>query len=429
MTNNVAKTPQLPLLRLWGTGDNAANVKVNYVKVYRRRFGNKSRCIGGTSCQAKQFVVDKGDAKCIDGTPPVYYLRTGSGNGIRKWHVHFEGGAWCENFNTCSMRAKTTLGSSLRLPKCMTLPHWGTYLDANRFDNPLLYNFNTVYVRYCDGGSYAGNTAVIVNGTTLYFHGMHNRNEVIKNLLSGQGMSDATEVLISGCSAGALGVYLGIDEMSQIIHNINPKTKVLGLADSGFFLDYTSPYQDHYSKEWLTKTNPKRINEKLDYANYMREVSQYMNISAGTNKLCIQKHKSDGERTRCMFAQHLLPFIKTPIFSLQPIYDYWQIWHVIGRPQEHKLVNEFGSNLTQLMTNALQHKHHGVYFDSCTHHCLSCSDKGDNLWDGMSVRSKEHLSPSNAFFLWFTEHHQQEEPKIHQQNKPFPCDDCCKCRS
>eukprot|EP00975_Prorocentrum_lima_P046026 9626323-Prorocentrum_lima.AAC.1 len=44
-----------------------------------------------------------------------------------------------------------------------------------------------------------------------------------------------------GCSAGALGVYLGIDQMTSIIHQEgHPSILVRGLAVSGFFLSYTS---------------------------------------------------------------------------------------------------------------------------------------------------------------------------------------------
>ena len=32
------------------------------------------------------------DAFCLDGTKPAYYFRPGHGNGVDKYHVHFEGG-------------------------------------------------------------------------------------------------------------------------------------------------------------------------------------------------------------------------------------------------------------------------------------------------------------------------------------------------
>ncbi len=46
-------------------------------------------------------------------------------------------------------------------------------------------------------------------------------------------MSKATDVVISGCSAGGLATYLHVD----LWHSLFPSsTKVVGMPDSGFFL-------------------------------------------------------------------------------------------------------------------------------------------------------------------------------------------------
>jgi hypothetical protein len=35
--------------------------------------------------------IDLKGTKCIDGSPAAYYLRRGFGDGVHKFHVHFEG--------------------------------------------------------------------------------------------------------------------------------------------------------------------------------------------------------------------------------------------------------------------------------------------------------------------------------------------------
>lgn len=35
------------------------------------------------------------EAKCLDGSSPAYYIRSGRDDGASKWLVHFEGGGWC----------------------------------------------------------------------------------------------------------------------------------------------------------------------------------------------------------------------------------------------------------------------------------------------------------------------------------------------
>ncbi len=46
--------------------------------------------------------------------------------------------------------------------------------------------------------------------------------------------------VVNGCSAGGLAVYTWVDTIAKYIHGTNPAVNVLGLADSGFFIDYPS---------------------------------------------------------------------------------------------------------------------------------------------------------------------------------------------
>ena len=59
-------------------------------------------------------------------------------------------------------------------------------------------------VKYCDGSSFSGhrNGTVDVRGQPLYFRGRENLRAVISTLMSDYGLSDATEVILSGGSAG-----------------------------------------------------------------------------------------------------------------------------------------------------------------------------------------------------------------------------------
>jgi hypothetical protein len=44
--------------------------------------------------------------------------------------------------------------------------------------------------------------------------------------------------VINGCSAGGLATYTWMDTIAEYIHERNSKAKVIGLPDSGFFVDY-----------------------------------------------------------------------------------------------------------------------------------------------------------------------------------------------
>ena len=107
---------------------------------------------------------------CLDGSPPGYYIHNGK---IRhdnhrnsnftcflgtttpnKWIIHLEGGGWCYDEDECVLRSKTDLGSSKNWPD--------TYTDSGLLSddctiNPYFCGWSMVFVKYCDGASFAGN--------------------------------------------------------------------------------------------------------------------------------------------------------------------------------------------------------------------------------------------------------------------------------
>ena len=62
---------------------------------------------------------------------------------------------------------------------------------------------NKVELRYCDGASVSGDkpTPTQVGNATLHFRGRAILDAEIASILGDRGMSKATDVIISGCSA------------------------------------------------------------------------------------------------------------------------------------------------------------------------------------------------------------------------------------
>jgi len=343
------------------------------------------------------------DARCIDGSRPAYYVRKGHGDGENKWVVHFEGGGWCYDYAQCADRKRLLVGSSRTYPACIEPDHMRFYMSPSEAANPMMHNWNTVHVRYCDGSSYAGDATVVHEGEVLYFRGRANRDSTILSLLTEHGMATASEVVISGCSAGALGVYLGLDHMAALVKAANPATRVRGLADSGFFLDHTG--DSTYSKPRVGMTKFEAlIDGVLDYAGTMRRVYAFMNVTAGANKRCVLKERAvAGDSSNCMFAPYLAPHVRTPLFAVQPKFDQWQLWHVVGKPFNFSVVNRYGARLQGLLeARLLRNQQHGAFVDGCTHHCTSCSAPGEDSWNGQHVKSTaEQITPAEAFRRWY----------------------------
>eukprot|EP01084_Bolivina_argentea_P294840 507443_1 len=105
--------------------------------------------------------AQKNGAYCLDGSIPDFYYRAGFGDGVNKFHVYLQGGGWCISLDYCANRATTTLGSSKFDQPYSNIAAGAPYLSSNQTINPLSYNWNSIFVRYCDGLLYASNNETI----------------------------------------------------------------------------------------------------------------------------------------------------------------------------------------------------------------------------------------------------------------------------
>ena len=90
---------------------------------------------------------------CLDGSPPGYYIGKGGGSGANKWILHQEGGAWCYTLEDCLDRSKTALGTSTVWKSTASIG--GIFSDSEEI-NGEFYNWNVIYLMYCDGASFSG---------------------------------------------------------------------------------------------------------------------------------------------------------------------------------------------------------------------------------------------------------------------------------
>ncbi|CAM9276876.1 unnamed protein product, partial [Ectocarpus fasciculatus] len=250
-------------------------------------------------------------ALCLDGTPASYFYQKGFGSGIDKWMVFFQGGGWCYDLRMCHERSKHHFGSSVREVEaaCARAENVGGYLSGYKHaSNRVTFNFHYVHVNYCDGGSFAGDAEAEYEGSTLHFKGAKIRRAVIDDLMTRLGMGNATDVVVTGSSAGGLAIYLGIDEIRAQIHSYRKDIDVGGLADAGYFPDYVKNITNY----------PKKI----------RHLFRLMNISAGAPVKCIAQHR--GSLSNCMFAENLLPTVESPLLIMQSKFDTWHTKHILG---------------------------------------------------------------------------------------------------
>eukprot|EP00052_Salpingoeca_macrocollata_P000982 m.23224 g.23224 ORF g.23224 m.23224 type:complete len:384 (-) comp11011_c0_seq1:49-1200(-) len=348
--------------------------------------------------------TEESGARCLDGTPGMYYLRPSTGGvNSTKWVIHIQGGAWCESLEDCVSRSKSRLGSSLRKfqpcadpregqPCHADLDHiegcnntrWCGSLMVNDPDiNPLAYDWNAVLFMYCDGGSWTGDTETTYQGTQLHFRGRRLFDGVVQSLLKNHAMDQATMIILGGDSAGGMATYIHADHFSEMV----PHAQVLAIPDSGFFLDVPN---SHYR---------------------YRDIFNFMNSTSGLNKACVAAHTPDTVY-QCMFSQYTAPYLQTPVLAKQSQYDPAQ-------PMAHsdaEYVNAYGHNLTLLIQQAVlgtpaQRQRNGLFLDSCYQHC--------GFWT-TPAGEFGNVTMTQAVSLFL-----QKQQSVWVQNKPYPCKDCC----
>ncbi len=127
---------------------------------------------------------------------------------------------------------------------------------------------------------------------------------------------------------------LGVDAMARIIHRHSTRGDaviVRGLADAAMFADYTSnalfgvgPFKNTWQYEALAVNSDIQVEKtsnnlgRLDYAQAMRAVFSWMNISNADDIGCVRyrqaQRKDEGD---CMFTENLILHIHTPVFLVQ----------------------------------------------------------------------------------------------------------------
>ncbi|TFJ95073.1 methylmalonate-semialdehyde dehydrogenase [Platysternon megacephalum] len=161
-----------------------------------------------------QNAILKG-AVCLDGTPAAYYYEQGQGDGANNWLVFLQGGGWCVNQTDCFNRA--TYGGSTGSTKNIRLSiEFEGALSNNQTNNPDFYNWNRVYVPYCDGSSFTGDVEAPDSVTNVTYRGARIFRATMDDLLS-RGMNGAQNALLTGVSAGGLASMIHCDRFRGLL--------------------------------------------------------------------------------------------------------------------------------------------------------------------------------------------------------------------
>ncbi|KAL5539847.1 hypothetical protein UlMin_045468, partial [Ulmus minor] len=345
-------------------------------------------------------------AVCLDGTLPAYHLHPGSGSGAKRWLIHLEGGGWCNTIRSCIFRKTTRRGSSNYMEK--QLPFTGI-LSNKPEENPDFFNWNRVKLRYCDGASFSGDTQN--EEAQLYFRGQRIWLAAMQELLS-QGMKNAEQALLSGCSAGGLASIVHCDEFRD---SFPTTTKVKCLSDAGFFFDAIDVSGGHTLR------------------NLFNGVVSLQEVQKNLPKICTNQL----DPTSCFFPQNLVANVKTPLFLLNAAYDAWQIQASLAPPsadphgswKECKLnhahcnssqiqfLEDFRNQILNSITSFSTSVQNGLFINSCFAHCQS---ERQDTWFADDSPVIENKAIAVSVGDWYF-----ERVEVKAIDCAYPCDNTC----
>lgn len=210
-----------------------------------------------TAGDMRRIVINAPNAVCNDGTPPYIYVRAArpgasepDGPSANRWIIHFNGGSSCNTFEECATR-------------WCGIGQWEGTLMTTRFEGPTrslngllgrnalnrLADRNVVQIKYCSSDQYQGRQSNAVlrsesdptKAYSLHFRSATIVDAVITALENGvEGMpklTDATDVLLSGDSAGGVGAKTHTDRIAQRLRARNPNIRVRAQYEAGFGID------------------------------------------------------------------------------------------------------------------------------------------------------------------------------------------------
>eukprot|EP00927_Polykrikos_kofoidii_P076585 TRINITY_DN73650_c0_g1_i1.p1 TRINITY_DN73650_c0_g1~~TRINITY_DN73650_c0_g1_i1.p1 ORF type:complete len:446 (+),score=64.00 TRINITY_DN73650_c0_g1_i1:13-1350(+) len=388
---------------------------------------------------ARTFTLDdepEDGARCLDGSPARFWiLEAPEGTNKTKWSFHLMGGGNCGSLDECAGRGydlqdgRCYLGSSsvecfnanpdalvpfaaeMRfedIPSCKGARWCGGLMNSDPLHNPLTYDWNKVFVQYCDGGMWMGSNATASLGQfggksrSLFFRGMKNADGVLTRLLRDHGLAGGTDLILSGDSSGGIGTLWQADHFKQRLGPYG--IRVVAVPDHGYF------FEDHY---W--------IKHDYDWRGILRW--SYNQMNGTVNQRCVHDAlKSDKDPAEfCTLPETSTPYIQTPLFLVNSRYD--PTWEV-DKGMSHAETNRLGHKLIRLFNEtALNRPGNAAFITSCSEHCGQWS-QNQRLPDGNSdfqvyIDGYSAASAVNAWFGGFA------PQKLWVQPESYPCDKCC----
>jgi len=325
-----------------------------------------------------------------------YYIREGID--VDRFVIYLEGGGACTNKADCDKRTSGdgTLASSANWTESKI---GDKFLGGNCNENPEFCEATAVYISYCTGDTHRGTKSEASEDTYGYhFDGHLNFQAIVEILISNKGLANASHVLLTGSSAGAIGSFFNVDWLNDRLENADVKAvPIAGWFNPGS-LPGDLPYP-HSPSDYSHFENGEFGNEIYDAINSGVPPTDLWGMKEMMSPDCLNNF-SDDQWWACSSMHIAYKYIKSQIYSVHSQYDKYQIFYHNGVPQNPadgdqedavKRYMEMWGNATrtslEMVVNddaIFQKKHSdGVFSASCILHGMhkDVTINGENYFD------------------------------------------------
>ena len=373
---------------------------------------------------AKLYLHDdatatKYNAYCLDGTKGGFYYRPASSPASRtKWKFHFMGGGWATTSESLLSRSRGYTGSSSQwtpwLSQCLPPEYAGFYgiMSYNETSVSIIGDFNFVWFSYCDGTSQLSDLTepLVVNGTALHLRGRAILDAHLSELDSlFQFSSTATEVIVSGTSAGGLSTHLHAPLFAARL----PAARVVAVPDAAWWWD-TLAYGSKTAHPWVEMFTPAL---PLWNASFNRD-----NPAAAA---CLAAHPNDA--VKCVTQPYQSAYSSVPTFHAQSLYDTANLAYCFHAPcsfsgntpgscspSQVDAIQKFSTDLGDSIKGSVKTTD-GYFLQSCSQHETSC-----RYPDYFNVMTPSGATMNSTFTEWYTGQGPGREEDV-----SWPKDDTC----
>lgn len=209
--------------------------------------------------ELQKFSLNNSEAICNDNSRAVFFIGLQSS---KKWVIFFESGGLCTSKADCNQRYlnknSTVLMTSKKLPDKVI---GRDILASSKSENPSFFDHNHVLVPYCSSDLWLGlknktsqnGSFNFVNDSSVEnfsFKGQAIFRSVFEELNEKYNLSLAEEIVVSGSSAGGIGVLNHAKWLKSQNFTIN--ATLLFIIDSAWFINFQDAFKSRVKREFAS---------------------------------------------------------------------------------------------------------------------------------------------------------------------------------